>query len=254
VLVLDVGGTNVKLYVGRRAAALKIPSGRSMTPDAMLAAIREAAGGRGREFDAVSIGVPAPVLRGRILREPVNLGPGWVAFDFEKASPWPVRVVNDAAMQALGSYRGGTMLFLGLGTGLGSALVVDGVLVPMELARLPYRRGEIEDYVGLRGMKAHGKRRWRRHVADVVALLRAAFVADEVVLGGGNAARLDALPEGCRLGSNALARVGGERLWDDEAERRRYAVVTPAPSRPRVRTRGSGTGAAARGAGRVRGS
>jgi predicted NBD/HSP70 family sugar kinase len=219
ILVLDVGGTNVKIHVTGQPDSLKVRSGRRMTPRRMMADVRRAAAGRGWEYDAISIGVPAPVARGKVLREPANLGRGWTRFDFEAAVSKPVRIVNDAAMQALGSYQGGSMLFLGLGTGLGSALIVDGVLVPLELARLPFRGGEMEDYVGRRGLEKHGKRRWRTHVAGVVAVLRSALVVDYVVLGGGNARRLKTLPEGCRLGSNAFAFTGGERLWAAPATR-----------------------------------
>ena len=220
VLVLDVGGNNVKVHVTGEEETLKIPSGPALTPRRMLSAVLRALAARGLEFDCASIGVPAAVLRGQVVREPANLGRGWVGFDFAAALGRPVQVVNDAAMQALGSYRGGTMLFLGLGTGLGTALLVDGTLVPMELARLPYGKGELEDHVGERALDRVGKRRWRRRVAEVVRAVRAAFVADEVVLGGGNARLLQSLPEGVRLGSNALAIEGGERLWREEPARR----------------------------------
>ena len=214
ILVLDVGGNHVKLHLTGEDETLKIPSGPTLTPRRMLAAVRRAiAPPCGWQFDAVSIGIPAPVVRGEVVREPANLGPGWTRFDFAEAFGKPVRIVNDAAMQALGSYQGGTMLFLGLGTGLGSALVVDGILVPMELARLPYGKGELEDQIGERALLRLGKRRWRRRVAEIVKAVAAAFVVDEVVLGGGNARHLKDLPEGIRLGSNALAMVGGERLW-----------------------------------------
>ncbi len=166
-------------------------------------------------FDAVSIGFPGPVLHGKPLSEPRNLGMGWVGFDFERAFGRPVKLINDAAMQALGSYRGGRMLFLGLGTGLGTTLIVDGVVAPMELAHLPYKKGRTyEEYVGKAGLEKWGLRRWRRHVADVVTLLSAALVADDVVIGGGNARRLRRVPAGARLGTNALAFVGGQRLWN----------------------------------------
>lgn len=218
VLVVDVGGTNVKVYGPGRAEPLKMPSGPKLTPKSMIAGVRRAVASQGWDLDAVSIGIPAPVARGKVLREPANLGRGWTRFDFAKAFSKPVRIVNDAAMQAIGSYDGGTMLFLGLGTGLGSALVVDGTLVPLELARFPYKKGELEDYLGLRGLEKHGKRRWRQLVADVVAFLRKALVVDQVVLGGGNVRRLRELPQGARLGSNAFARTGGERLWSEGRE------------------------------------
>ena len=169
-------------------------------------------------YDVVSIGYPGPVLHGRAVAEPHNLGPGWVGFDFKTALGRPVRMVNDAAMQALGSYRGGRMLFLGLGTGLGSALIVDGTLEPMELAHLPYKKGRTyEDYVGLRGLERLGKKKWRRAVEDVAMRLKAALDAEEIVLGGGNAKLLKTLPVDARLGDNANAFIGGFRLWEQDA-------------------------------------
>ncbi len=227
VLVLDVGGTHVKVYATGHAEAIRLPSGPRLTPRRMITAALRAASRAGWEWDAVSIGIPAPVARGRVLREPANLGQGWTRFDFASVTPKPVKVVNDAAMQALGSYAGGTMLFLGLGTGLGSALILDGTLVPLELARLPYRDGEMEDYVGLRGLRRYGKRRWRRLVAEVIGVLRKALIVDYVVLGGGNAKKLKELPESCRLGSNTLAHAGGERLWAAAPADRGRAVVRP---------------------------
>ena len=221
VLVLNVGGTHVKLHVTGHRDILTIRSGPKMTPRRMIAAVHKEIVRRGWEYDAISLGVPAPVMRGKIIRDPVNLGRGWTRFDFAGAMRRPLQIVNDAVMQALGSYRGGTMLFLGLGTGLGSALIFDGVQVPMELARLPYRDGELEDYVGERALERFGKRRWRRHVDDVVRTIAAAFVVDEVVLGGGNSRRLKVLPERTRLGSNAFAVLGGERLWQSSRGRRR---------------------------------
>jgi predicted NBD/HSP70 family sugar kinase len=178
----------------------------------MVAGVRAAA--RRRPYDAVALGVPAPVARGRLLAEPVNLGAGWMDFDYEGAFRCPVRLVNDAAMQALGSYRGGRMLFLGLGTGLGSALVSDGRIEPMELARLPYRRSTLEDYAGQKGLERMGKKKWRRHIERVVELLAAAFLPDDIVIGGGNVTKLKRLPAGARAGSNDYARRGGLRLWD----------------------------------------
>jgi hypothetical protein len=213
VLVLDVGGTNLKLRLsGGDALPTKIPSGKDFTPRDLVAAVKTAMAGK--SYDAVSIGFPAAIIKGRIVHEPHNLGKGWVKFDFQKALDKPVKLINDAAMQALGSYEGGTMLFLGLGTGLGSALVTGGVVAPLELAHLPYRKGEYEDYVGLRGYEKYGKKKWREHVHKVVALLRAAMVADYVVLGGGQTKLLKELPEGCRRGDNANAFKGGERVWE----------------------------------------
>ena len=216
ILVIDVGGTNVKVLATHRRKPLKIRSGPKMTAKEMVRVVRQ--GTTGWHFAAVSIGYPGPVLHGKPVSEPINLGDGWVGFDFKKAFGCPVRLINDAAMQALGSYKGGRMLFLGLGTGLGSALVVDGVLEPMELAHLPYEKGQTyEERVGKSALKQLGKKKWRRGVADVVTRLKAALEADDVVVGGGNAKLLRALPKGVRLGSNANAFVGGYRLWNDHA-------------------------------------
>ena len=193
---------------------VKIESGPGMTPVAMVAAVKKATADW--KYDAVAIGYPGPVLHGHPMAEPHNLGFGWVGFDFRKAFGKPVKLVNDAAMQALGSYEGGRMLFLGLGTGLGSALVVDGVVEPTELAHLPYKKGRTyEDYVGLRGLERLGKKRWTRHVFDVVEKFKAALQADYVVLGGGNAKLLKDLPPGARLGENANAMKGGIRLFQN---------------------------------------
>jgi polyphosphate glucokinase len=175
---------------------------------------------RGWTYDAVAIGYPGVVARGRPIVEPYNLAKGWVGFDYWAAFKRPVRIINDAAMQALGSYKGGAMLFLGLGTGLGSALVVDGILEPLELGHLPYKKGTYEDYVGLRGLEKRGKKKWRKHVAEVVEGLVAALEPDDVVLGGGNVKRLKELPPGCRMGSNANAFVGGFRLWEETGDRK----------------------------------
>src|SRR5215470_14065698 len=213
ILAIDVGGTHVKLLATGRRVPVKIASGPRMTPRRMVAAVKRLA--ESWRYEVVSIGYPGPVLHGRAIAEPHNLGPGWVGFDFNRALGRPVRMVNDAAMQALGSYRGGRMLFLGLGTGLGSALIVDGSLEPMELAHLPYKKGRTyEDYVGLRGLERLGKKKWRRAVADVTARLKAALEAEEVVLGGGNSKLLKDLPRDVRLGDNANAFRGGTRLLE----------------------------------------
>jgi hypothetical protein len=229
ILVCDVGGTNLKMLVPGHKVPLKIPSGSKYGPRDLVAAVKLAT--RKFRYDAVTIGFPAPVVRGRILHEPHNLGRGWVRFDFTKALGKPVKIINDAAMQALGSYEGGTMLFLGLGTGLGSALIVDGSLTPLELAHVPYRGGEYEDYVGLRGYEKYGKRKWRKLVRQIVGIFKAGLVADYVVLGGGQAKLLKKLPDGCRLGSNLNAFVGGQRLWDEpdaRAPKRRAVKRRPA--------------------------
>jgi polyphosphate glucokinase len=212
VLVIDVGGTHVKILATGQQEPRKFPSGPQLTPEQMVASVAQAA--TGWEFDLVSIGYPGAVRHGQPLSEPPNLGPGWVGFDFEDALGKPVRLTNDAAMQALGSYEGGKMLFLGLGTGLGSALILDGVLAPMELGHLPYRKRTFEDYVGARGLARLGRKKWRRHVEDVVARLTAALLPEYVVLGGGNVRKLKELPPGCRTGANANAFLGGFRLWE----------------------------------------
>lgn len=211
ILVVDVGGSHVKILATGRREPRKFVSGPTMTPRQMVAGVEKLA--RGWKYDVVSIGYPGPVLHGRPVAEPHNLGRGWVRFDYRAAFGRPVRIINDAAMQALGGYKGGKMLFLGLGTGLGSALIADGVVEPMELGHLPYKKGTYEDYVGQRGLDKRGKKKWRRHVADVVAGFVAALEPDDVVLGGGNVTKLKELPDGCRAGDNANAFVGGFRLW-----------------------------------------
>lgn len=214
VLVVDVGGTHVKILATGQVERLKFESGPTLTARAMVSGVRKLA--RDWNYDVVSIGYPGLVLKGRIAAEPHNLASGWVEFDFEKAFGMPVKIVNDAAMQALGSYASGTMLFLGLGTGLGSALVVDGHVVPMELAHLAYRKSTIEDYLGLRGLQRMGRKKWRKHVAFVVERFTAALHPDDIVIGGGNAKKLKKLPPGCREGENADAFAGGFRIWDSE--------------------------------------
>lgn len=215
VLVVDVGGTNVKIRTTEHPEVRKHPSGRELTAQAMVESVLGMAGDW--KFDVVSVGFPGPVVTGAPAQEPRNLGEGWVGFDFEGAFGKPVRVINDAAMQALGSDEGGKMLFLGLGTGLGSAVVIGGRVEPMELAHLPYRKGRsFEDYVGKRGMARLGRRKWEKHVHRVVALLKHALLVDYVVLGGGNAKKLSQLPEGARLGANTNAFRGGFRLWGAE--------------------------------------
>jgi predicted NBD/HSP70 family sugar kinase len=219
VLAVDVGGTNVKILGSGQTEPRKFPSGPSLTPDRMVTGVQELAQRQPAwKYDVVSIGYPGVVLRGRIAAEPYNLAPAWVGFDFAAAFGCPVKVINDAAMQALGSYQGGSLLFLGLGTGLGSALIADGVVVPMELAHLPYKKATFEDFVGLRGLERMGKKKWRSHVAYIVERLIAAFHPDDVVLGGGNVKKLKELPPGCRTGNNANAFVGGFRLWEPAAD------------------------------------
>ncbi len=222
ILVLDVGGSHVKLKLSGQDEVRKFESGLAMTPQQMIDGVR--ANVAGWEYDAVSIGFPAPVVGGKIVKEPVNLGKGWLGFDMEAAFGKPVRLINDAAMQALGGYQGGRMLFLGLGTGLGNTLIVDNVVVGMELGHLPYRKEKsFEDYVGEAGMERRGREKWQASVFDVVERLKAAFVADYILLGGGNVKKLSQLPPGARRGDNADALIGGERLWRDAPK----AVSTP---------------------------
>ena len=212
ILVVDVGGSHVKVLATEQRAPLKIPSGPAMTPAVMVRDVRAAT--KSWKYEAVSVGYPGAVLHGKPVAEPRNLGPGWVGFNFRKAFGCPVKVINDAAMQAWGSYKGGRMLFLGLGTGLGSAMIIDGVLEPMELAHLPYKKGRTyEDYVGKAGLKRLGKKKWRRAVVDVLKRLKTALEVTDVVVGGGNAKLLRTRPSGIRVGRNANAFVGGYRLW-----------------------------------------
>jgi polyphosphate glucokinase len=214
ILVIDVGGTHVKMLATGQKQPVNIVSGPEMTARKMVKQVRKVTAGW--DYSAVSIGYPGPVIHGHPLCEPHNLGGGWVGFDFKKAFGRPVKILNDAAMQALGIYKGGRMLFLGLGTGLGSAMIVDATLEPMEIAHLPYKKGRtFEDYLGLRGLKRLGKRKWRRHVAEVVEQLKNALEADYVVLGGGNAKLLKKLPPNARLGDNSTAFTGGFRLWQE---------------------------------------
>ena len=221
ILAIDVGCTHVKVLATGHRKPVEIPSGPKMTSGQMVKKVRQETSGW--RYSVVSIGYPGPVLHGKPVSEPVNLGGGWVGFDFAKAFGHPVRVINDAAMQALGSYQGGRMLFLGLGTGLGSAMIVDGKLEPMELAHLPYKKGQTyEDRVGNAALQRVGKKKWRRAVADVVTRLQAALEADYVVIGGGNAKFLKTLPKGARLGSNENAFLGGYRLWNRSRSRRRH--------------------------------
>jgi polyphosphate glucokinase len=212
ILVIDVGGTHIKFRIDGRGRIFKFPSGPGLGPGRMTRKVLKRA--QGLAYDAVSIGYPGLVFHGRIAGEPHNLGKGWMGFDFAAAFGKPVRIVNDAAMQAIGSYRGGRMLFLGLGTGLGATLIIDGVVEPTEIGHMPYRKGRtFEDYLGEPGRRRLGTRKWRRAVLDVVAHLEGALEADYVVLGGGNAARLKKLPPGARRGDNRNAFIGGLRIW-----------------------------------------
>jgi polyphosphate glucokinase len=229
VLVVDVGGTNIKVRLTGEDAARKFPSGPTMTPQQMVDGVKELLADA--KYDVVSIGYPGPVMLGKPVCDPKNLAPGWVGFDFEKAFGKPVKIINDAAMQALGSYEGGRMLFLGLGTGLGSAMILNGQLQPMELSHLPYRRRTYEDYVGERGLVRLGKKKWRRYVADVVASLSAALEPDYVVLGGGNVKKLKTLPDGTRAGNNSNAFLGGLKLWETDEKQSLAPRAKPKPKK-----------------------
>ena len=213
VLVIDVGGTHVKILASGERVKREIDSGPNLTARQMVSSVKKLADGW--EYDVVSIGYPGPVVHDRPAAEPHNLGKGWMGFNFAAAFKLPTKVINDAAMQALGSYRGGKMLFLGLGTGLGSAMIVDGIVQPMELAHLPYKKRTYEDYVGARALEELGRKAWRKQIEDVVQALVAALQPEDVVLGGGNAQKLKRLPPLCRLGDNANAFKGGFRMWGD---------------------------------------
>ena len=211
VLVVDVGGTHVKILATGQREPRKFVSGPALTAAQMVAGVKKLA--RGWKYDVVAVGYPGAVSHNHPVAEPHNLGAGWMQFDYESAFGCPVKIINDAAMQALGSHTRGKLLFLGLGTGLGSTLVVEGIVVPMELAHLPYRKATFEDYAGQHALERDGKKKWRKHVEDIVARLIAALGPDDVVIGGGNVRLLTQLPPGCRAGDNANAFVGGFRLW-----------------------------------------
>jgi polyphosphate glucokinase len=230
VLAIDVGGTHVKILATGQTERREFDSGPTLTPEQMAAGVKDLA--KDWKYDAVSIGYPGPIVHGRPVAEPHNLAPGWVGFDFQAAFGCPVKLINDAAMQALGSYKSGKMLFLGLGTGLGSAMIVDGMVEPMELAHLPYKKGTYEDYVGERGLLRLGKKKWRQCVEDVVQRLSAALEPDEVILGGGNVKELKEMPPDCREGDNANAFLGGYRLWDDTAASSSSATPQPTEQAP----------------------
>ncbi len=217
VLVIDIGGTNVKILASGKTEPRRFPSGRTMTPELMVSGVKKLA--KGWKYDAISIGYPGIIKQGRIVTEPKNLAPKWIGFDFAEAFGRPVKLMNDAAMQALGSYREGIMLFLGLGTGLGSALVVEGKVMPMELAHLSYRKGTYEDYVGIRGFDRLGLKKWQKKVFFGAERLIAALHPDDVVIGGGNAKKLKKMPDGCRAGDNQNAFIGGFRMWAEEVKK-----------------------------------
>jgi polyphosphate glucokinase len=235
ILVIDIGGTNIKVASSDKRVPIKIPSGPTMTPEKMTKDVLAAT--KDWDYDCISIGYPGPVVHDRPLAEPHNLGPGWIDFPYQKAFGKPLRFINDAAMQALGGYKGGRMLFLGIGTGLGSAMIFDGVVIPLELAHLPYRKERTyEDYVGLRGLERRGAERWRKSVLDVIERLRAALICDSVLLGGGNAKLMQDLPSHVTLGANSNAIDGGIKLWQDISEpvtaTNGAATKTPKPAKP----------------------
>jgi polyphosphate glucokinase len=220
-LVIDVGGTHVKMLLTGKRQHLQFDSGPRLTAKALVAAVKQATARAGWTCQVISMGYPGPVLHGHPMAEPHHLGPGWVGFNFRQALGHPIKIINDAAMQALGSYHGGRMLFLGLGTGLGSALIVDSVLQPMELALLPFKKGRTyEDFAGLKGLQRLGKKKWRKCVMEVMQQLRAATQAEYIVLGGGNARLMKKLPPYARLGDNANAFRGGFRLWQAKSSAR----------------------------------
>jgi len=234
VLVVDIGGAHVKMLATGQKQSREFPSGPKMTPRKMVAGVKKLA--KDWKYDAVSIGYPGVVLGNRVAADPYNLGQGWAGFDFEAAFKRPVKVINDAAMQALGSYKHGKILFLGLGTGLGSAMVVNGIVEPMELGHLPYRKCTFEDYVGVSGRKRLGQKKWEQTVRDVVARLVAALEPEDVVLGGGNVKNLKKLPPGCRVGNNANAFAGGFRIWkknNRDNRSRSERAVSKAARKPR---------------------
>lgn len=235
VLVIDIGGTHVKVLATGQKERRQFDSGTKLTPRQMVAKVRKLV--VGWKYDVVSIGYPGPVRKNQPVVEPWNLGKGWVKFKYGTAFKCPVKIINDAAMQALGSYRGGKMLFLGLGTGLGSTLIADGVIVPMELAHLPYKKSTFEDYVGLRGLEKDGRKKWRHHVADVVNRLVAALEPDDVVLGGGNVKNLKDLPARCRAGDNANSFTGGFRLWQKAGDNGKFSPHSATSKRTSSRSK-----------------
>lgn len=226
VLAIDVGGTHIKVLLSGEDTPRKFASGPEMTARKMVKGVKAIT--KDWKYDVVAIGYPAPVMRNKPILEPYNMAKGWVGFGYQRAFGCPVKIVNDAVMQALGSYKKGRMLFLGLGTGLGTAVVDDDIVEPMELGHLPYKKKTYEDYVGLRGLQKHGKRKWRKDVADVVEKLKAAIEPDEVVLGGGNVKKLKVLPPNCREGNNFNAFLGGFRLWNAEVKNNSKPDAVPA--------------------------
>ena len=216
VLVIDIGGTNIKILASGQPERIKIPSGNDFTPAQLVSLVKEAAATAKWSYDAISIGFPGVVKQGQIIADPVNLGTGWKGFNFENAFGCPVKLINDAAMQALGSYKGGKLLFMGFGTGLGTAMIFDQHILPLEGGHLPFRDSSFEIYVGNASLTQIGKKQWKELVYETIERFRNCFQPDEIVLGGGNSKYLDELPTNCRLGSNKNAFTGGFRLWENE--------------------------------------
>ena len=225
ILAVDIGGTNVKMLATGHEERRKFPSGRELTPEAMIAGVQHAT--KDWDYDVVSVGYPGPVMCGQPLMEPTNLGPGWMGFDFAAGFGKPTKVINDAAMQALGSYEGGKMLFVGLGTGFGATIIWNGEIEPLELGRFRYKKSNIETYVGARALKRFGRKKWQKHVEDALARLMTALKPTDVVLGGGNAKKLQPLPAGTRLGDNSFAFLGGYLLWQKDK-----GILSSEPSLP----------------------
>lgn len=242
ILTIDIGGNNVKMLATDQTVRRKFQSGRSLTPSKMVAGVQQLTSDW--KYDVISIGYPGRVLDDHPITEPINLGLGWVGFDFAGAFGCPIKMINDADMQALGSYRGGTMLFLGLGTGLGSTLIVRGHIVSLELGHLSYKNKTIQDVLGRKGLEKYGKKKWRKAVDRAVTRFSSALLIDDVVIGGGNSKELRRLPPSCRLGNNDDAFLGGYRLWEPAANRAALGEQTPAGNGAAIRaTRPSAVGA-----------
>ncbi len=214
VLVIDIGGSNIKILATGQPERIKIPSGVDFTPSQLVASVQKATKEANWKFEVVTVGFPGMVKQGKIVSDPVNLGKGWMGFDFEQAFGCPVKVINDAAMQALGSYEGGKLLFMGFGTGLGTAMVYEQLILPLEGGHLPFRDGTFESHVGNANLTLLGKKQWKELVLETIARFQNCFQPDEIVLGGGNSKYLEELPPNCRLGSNKNAFAGGFKLWE----------------------------------------
>ncbi|MBM3857627.1 MAG: ROK family protein [Verrucomicrobia bacterium] len=217
ILVIDIGGSHVKMSCSGHSEIRRFPSGPRMTPSFMIQEIKRLTSDW--NYDVISMGCPMPIKKGKPIKEPANLGNGWVGFNYEKAFDRPTKIINDAAMQALGDYEGGRILFLGFGTGLGSTLIEEGVIVPLELSQLPYKKGTFEKYVSNKALEKKGKKKWTKEVFKIIEIFRAALEPEEIVLGGGNAQNLQQVPKGCRVAENSNAFIGGFRLWKDSVKK-----------------------------------